>query len=192
MNVHEYQAKALFREYGVAVPAGELATTPEEAERAAKSLATPVVVVKAQVHAGGRGKGGGVKLAKSPAEPVLRMAIEHDEVRFSAGVVNGITTGGPIALHIVNRDRANWVDRNVAPMTVPRGRPRFLTRREVLPPLKRTSSSSTSPRPSAMTAIEFTEPERTKRSDMEPLDMSSTATKATRRSRVEAYFRRWQ
>jgi len=68
MNVHEYQAKALFREYGVAVPAGELATTPEEAERAAKSLATPVVVVKAQVHAGGRGKGGGVKLAKSPAE----------------------------------------------------------------------------------------------------------------------------
>jgi succinyl-CoA synthetase beta subunit len=68
MNVHEYQAKALFREYGVAVPAGELATTPEEAERAAKGLATPVVVVKAQVHAGGRGKGGGVKLAKSPAE----------------------------------------------------------------------------------------------------------------------------
>jgi succinyl-CoA synthetase beta subunit len=68
MNVHEYQAKALFREFGVAVPDGVLATTPEEAERAAKNLATPVVVVKAQVHAGGRGKGGGVKLAKSPAE----------------------------------------------------------------------------------------------------------------------------
>lgn len=68
MNVHEYQAKALFREFGVAVPDGELATTPEEAERAAKKLGTPVVVVKAQVHAGGRGKGGGVKLAKSPAE----------------------------------------------------------------------------------------------------------------------------
>jgi succinyl-CoA synthetase beta subunit len=68
MNVHEYQAKALFREYGVAVPDGELATTPEEAERAAKRLGTPVVVVKAQVHAGGRGKGGGVKLAKSPGE----------------------------------------------------------------------------------------------------------------------------
>jgi succinyl-CoA synthetase beta subunit len=68
MNVHEYQAKALFREYGVAVPEGELATTPEEAERAAKKLGTAVVVVKAQVHAGGRGKGGGVKLAKSPAE----------------------------------------------------------------------------------------------------------------------------
>ncbi len=68
MNVHEYQAKALFREFGVAVPSGELATTPEEAERAAKNLGTPVVVVKAQVHAGGRGKAGGVKLAKSPAE----------------------------------------------------------------------------------------------------------------------------
>ncbi len=68
MNVHEYQAKELFREFGVAVPEGFLATTPEEAERAAKELGTPVVVVKAQVHAGGRGKGGGVKLAKSPAE----------------------------------------------------------------------------------------------------------------------------
>ncbi len=68
MNVHEYQAKALFRSFGVAVPAGELATTPAEAEDAAKRIATPVVVVKAQIHAGGRGKGGGVKLAKSPAE----------------------------------------------------------------------------------------------------------------------------
>jgi succinyl-CoA synthetase beta subunit len=68
MNVHEYQAKALFRDYGVAVPAGALATTPAEAEDAAKRIATPVVVVKAQIHAGGRGKGGGVKLAKSPAE----------------------------------------------------------------------------------------------------------------------------
>jgi len=68
MNVHEYQAKELFREFGVAVPEGFLASTPEEAERAAKELGKSVVVVKAQVHAGGRGKGGGVKLAKSPAE----------------------------------------------------------------------------------------------------------------------------
>ena len=68
MNVHEYQAKSLFREFGVAVPEGELATTPAEAEAAAKRLAMPVVVVKAQVHAGGRGKGGGIQLAKSPAE----------------------------------------------------------------------------------------------------------------------------
>jgi len=68
VNVHEYQAKALFREYGVPVPDGELATTPAEAAAAARSLGTGLVVVKAQVHAGGRGKGGGVKLANSPAE----------------------------------------------------------------------------------------------------------------------------
>lgn len=68
MNVHEYQAKALLREFGVPVPEGRLATTPEEAEKAAKALGTPVVVVKAQVHAGGRGKAGGVKVVKSPAE----------------------------------------------------------------------------------------------------------------------------
>ena len=68
MNVHEYQAKALFRDYGVAVPEGELATTPAEAAQVARGLGTELVVVKAQVHAGGRGKGGGVKLARSPAE----------------------------------------------------------------------------------------------------------------------------
>ena len=68
MNVHEYQAKDLFRDYGVAVPEGRLATSAAEAEQAARSLGTPVVVVKAQVHAGGRGKGGGVKVVKSPAE----------------------------------------------------------------------------------------------------------------------------
>ena len=68
MNVHEYQAKALLREFGVAVPEGQLAGTPGEAEEAARNLAAPVVVVKAQVHAGGRGKGGGIKLAKSPSE----------------------------------------------------------------------------------------------------------------------------
>jgi succinyl-CoA synthetase beta subunit len=68
MNVHEYQAKGLLREFGVAVPEGILATTPAEAEAAARELGTKIVVVKAQVHAGGRGKGGGVKLAKSPSE----------------------------------------------------------------------------------------------------------------------------
>jgi len=57
MNVHEYQAKALFRSYGVPVPDGQLATTPAEAEQAARALGSAVVVVKAQVHAGGRGKG---------------------------------------------------------------------------------------------------------------------------------------
>jgi succinyl-CoA synthetase beta subunit len=68
MNVHEYQAKALLRGYGVPVPPGQLATTPAEAEEAARALGTSVVVVKAQVHAGGRGKAGGIKVSGSPAE----------------------------------------------------------------------------------------------------------------------------
>ncbi len=68
MKIHEYQAKELLKNFGVPVPRGIVAKTPEEAENAAKELGTDVVVVKAQIHAGGRGKGGGVKLAKSPEE----------------------------------------------------------------------------------------------------------------------------
>ena len=68
MNIHEYQAKELFRKYGVAVPQGMVADTPEAAEAASASLGTAITVVKAQVHAGGRGKAGGVKVCKSPAE----------------------------------------------------------------------------------------------------------------------------
>ncbi|CAN5627761.1 ADP-forming succinate--CoA ligase subunit beta [soil metagenome] len=68
MKIHEYQGKAILKEYGVPVPRGIVARTPDEAEVAARELGTDVVVVKAQIHAGGRGKGGGVKLAKSPAE----------------------------------------------------------------------------------------------------------------------------
>jgi len=68
VNVHEYQAKELLRRYGVAVPPGQLATTPAEAEAAARALGSEVVAVKAQVHAGGRGQGGGIKLARSPGE----------------------------------------------------------------------------------------------------------------------------
>ncbi|MBX6330485.1 MAG: ADP-forming succinate--CoA ligase subunit beta [Gemmatimonadaceae bacterium] len=67
MNIHEYQAKEIFRRHGIPVPPGEVATTPEDAERIARSFGT-TVVVKAQVHAGGRGKAGGVKLAKTPAD----------------------------------------------------------------------------------------------------------------------------
>jgi len=67
VNIHEYQAKDILRAEGVPIPPGEVATTPEEAEAIAKKLGG-MVVVKAQVHAGGRGKAGGVKLAKTPAE----------------------------------------------------------------------------------------------------------------------------
>jgi succinyl-CoA synthetase beta subunit len=68
MKIHEYQGKDLLKKFDVPVPRGLVARTPEEAYQAAKELGTEVVVVKAQIHAGGRGKGGGVKLAKSPEE----------------------------------------------------------------------------------------------------------------------------
>ena len=77
MNIHEYQAKALLQKFGVAVPKGAVAYTPQEAEKVARSLAGPVYVVKAQIHAGGRGAGrfqgnpmgkGGVRVVKSPEE----------------------------------------------------------------------------------------------------------------------------
>jgi len=65
MNIHEYQAKAVLREFGVPTPRGFPAFSVEEAAKAATDLGTPVVVVKAQIHAGGRGKAGGVKVVKS-------------------------------------------------------------------------------------------------------------------------------
>jgi succinyl-CoA synthetase beta subunit len=80
MNIHEYQAKALLQQFGVTVLRGQVAYTPEDAEAAARELGGPVWVVKAQIHAGGRGKGGGVKLAKSV-----------EEVRQLAGQMLGMT-----------------------------------------------------------------------------------------------------
>jgi succinyl-CoA synthetase beta subunit len=68
MNLHEYQSKQLFARYGIPVPRGHVAASPQEAVEAARRLGGDVWVVKAQVHAGGRGKAGGVKLARTPAE----------------------------------------------------------------------------------------------------------------------------
>jgi succinyl-CoA synthetase beta subunit len=68
MKIHEYQAKAILARYGVPVPRGETAATADEARAAAERLGGGTVVVKAQIHAGGRGKGGGVKVAKNAAE----------------------------------------------------------------------------------------------------------------------------
>jgi len=67
VNIHEYQAKDIFRQHGIPIPPGGVATTPSEAEALARRYGT-TVVVKAQVHVGGRGKAGGVKLAKTPEE----------------------------------------------------------------------------------------------------------------------------
>ena len=80
MNIHEYQAKQLLAKYGVAVPRGGVAFTPDEAVKVAEELGGPVWVVKAQIHAGGRGKGGGVKVVKS-----------IDEVRSEADRMLGMT-----------------------------------------------------------------------------------------------------
>ena len=81
MNIHEYQAKEIFRKQGIPIPPGEVATTPAEAEAIARKFGG-TVVVKAQVHAGGRGKAGGVKLAKTAqeardvAEKILKLTIK--------------------------------------------------------------------------------------------------------------------
>ncbi|WP_017727295.1 ADP-forming succinate--CoA ligase subunit beta [Halalkalibacterium ligniniphilum] len=80
MNIHEYQGKELLRQYGVAVPNGKVAFSVDEAVEAAKELGTSVCVVKAQIHAGGRGKAGGVKVAKN-----------LDEVRTYADEILGKT-----------------------------------------------------------------------------------------------------
>jgi succinyl-CoA synthetase beta subunit len=122
MKIHEYQGKELLKRYGVAVPRGIVARSPEEAYHAAKELGTEVVVVKAQIHAGGRGKGGGVKLAKSAdeAQEIARQMLgmklvthqtgpEGREVRvllveeglpidkeFYLGIVLDRTTGRPV------------------------------------------------------------------------------------------------
>jgi succinyl-CoA synthetase beta subunit len=81
MKIHEYQAKAILAKFGVPVPRGEVVVKKDEARAAAQRLGTNVVVVKAQIHAGGRGKAGGVKLGKSPdeasnhAEAILGMTL---------------------------------------------------------------------------------------------------------------------
>jgi succinyl-CoA synthetase beta subunit len=68
MKIHEYQAKEILKAYGVAVPKGRVAETPEEARKIAEEIGVKTIVVKAQIHAGGRGKGGGVKVVSSPEE----------------------------------------------------------------------------------------------------------------------------
>ena len=95
MNFHEYQAKQLFADYGIAVPAGRIARTPDEAVAAAKAIPGDLWVVKAQIHAGGRGKAGGVKLARSYDEVkqyAKAMLGTRMETYQSAGVALPIDT----------------------------------------------------------------------------------------------------
>ena len=82
MNIHEYQAKDILRAEGVPIPPGEVATTPDQVEAIARKIGG-MVVVKAQVHTGGRGKAGGVKLAKTP-----------EEARQVASKILGMTING--------------------------------------------------------------------------------------------------
>ncbi len=95
MKVHEYQAKSILARYGVAIPQGEVADTPAEARDIARSLGGRAVV-KAQIHAGGRGKGGGVKLAKNPdeafdlAKKILGMTLVTPQTGPAGRVVNRV------------------------------------------------------------------------------------------------------
>ena len=108
MNLHEYQSKRLFAEYGIPVPQGEPARTPDEAVAAAESLGGKLWVVKAQVHAGGRGKAGGVKLTRS-----------LDEVRAAAEALLGTMLvthqSGPegLPINVVYVEAGSDIDREL-------------------------------------------------------------------------------
>src|SRR5207248_9074336 len=99
MNIHEYQAKELLRKFGVATPRGKVASSPEETEQIAREVASAEVVVKAQIHAGGRGKGtfangfkGGVHLCKTPEEAreIARKMLGQTVVREQTGPAGGM------------------------------------------------------------------------------------------------------
>jgi succinyl-CoA synthetase beta subunit len=96
VKIHEYQAKEILRKFGVAVPRGYLAATPLEAEGAARQLGGGICAIKAQIHAGGRGQGGGVKLARSPdearqhAEAMLGMTLKTPQTGPAGQVVRKV------------------------------------------------------------------------------------------------------
>src|SRR2546426_3593281 len=99
MNIHEFQAKQLFAQFGIPVPIGKEIKTPLAAEKWAAKLNAPVYVVKAQIHAGGRGKAGGVKLTKNRAEvPALAKAVlGMSLVTHPTGPTGG--KGRPLPIH---------------------------------------------------------------------------------------------
>ena len=108
MNLHEYQSKRLFAEFGIPVPKGEPASTPDEAVSAAESLGGSLWVVKAQVHAGGRGKAGGVKLAKSVEE-----VREHAEAMLGTMLVTHQSGPEGLPVNVVYVEAGSDIDREL-------------------------------------------------------------------------------
>jgi succinyl-CoA synthetase beta subunit len=102
MNFHEYQAKELFAEYGIPVPAGRIARTPDEAAEAATALGGTQWVVKAQIHAGGRGKAGGVKLVRTP-----ELAKQAAAAMLGNGMVTYQSGGRALPVDVVLISEAN-------------------------------------------------------------------------------------
>ena len=108
MNLHEYQSKRLFAEYGINVPEGRPATTPDEAVAAAEALGGELWVVKAQVHAGGRGKAGGVKLARSADE-----VREHAESMLGQMLVTHQSAPEGLPINVVYVEAGSSIDREL-------------------------------------------------------------------------------
>jgi succinyl-CoA synthetase beta subunit len=118
VNLHEYQAKALFAEFGIPVPSGLTATSPAAAAAAAKELGGDLWVVKAQVHAGGRGKAGGVKLARSAAE-----VQEHAAAMLGTRLVTKQSGAEGLPVDTVYVEQGSAIDRELyLSMLVDRGR----------------------------------------------------------------------
>ena len=108
MNLHEYQSKRVFADYGVPVPQGRVAATPAEAVAAARELPGPVWVVKAQVHAGGRGKGGGIKLCRSAEE-----AGKAAEAMLGKRLVTPQTGAGGLPIDLVYVESGSAIEREL-------------------------------------------------------------------------------
>ncbi len=122
MNLHEYQSKQLFSDYGIAVPEGIAVHSPAEAARAAKELGGSLWVVKAQVHAGGRGKAGGVKLVKSPAEVEAAA-----KTMLGSQIVTHQTTPDGLPVNVVLVECGTAIERELyLSLLVDRGRERVV------------------------------------------------------------------
>jgi len=108
LNLHEYQSKTLFAEFGIPVPKGHVASTPEEARAAAEKLGGEFWVVKAQVHAGGRGKAGGVKLARS-----LNEVVQHADSLLGKRLVTHQSGSEGLPIDMVYVEAGSSIDREL-------------------------------------------------------------------------------